>query len=141
MTPAIRYRYQSIVQELSFETSRSSGAGGQHVNKTESRVSAVFDLLNSNCFSEKEKDILGVNLKSRLRSGILRVSSQQSRSQHRNKQHAIELLLQLLGEGLKTKVVRKKSTMSRAQKERRYQSKKKRSETKQLRKKIRPEDY
>lgn len=141
MTAGLKYRREQIISELQFETSRSSGAGGQHVNKTESRVTAVFYLLESSCFSEKEKELLSLKLRSKLNKGVLRISSQDTRSQHRNKEFATERLLEMLAEGLIVAKRRKKTKMSKAQKERRFKNKKKRSETKNLRKKIRKSDY
>lgn len=141
MNHRLKYRLELIISELQFETSRSSGKGGQHVNKTESRVTAVFDLHNSQVFSDQEKERMGLNLRNRLQNGVLRVSSQESRSQHRNKDIAIERLIELLDGSMYVPKVRKKKKVTKSQKEARLKNKKQHSEKKNLRKKIRKEDY
>ncbi|MBD3637464.1 MAG: aminoacyl-tRNA hydrolase [Crocinitomicaceae bacterium] len=130
-----------VISELQFETSRSSGKGGQHVNKTESKVTAVFDLRHSLVFTDKEKELLKANLRGRIQNGVIRVSSQESRSQHRNKQISIQRLLDLLDQGLIAPKVRKERKVTKSQKENRLKAKKQHAEKKSLRKKIRKEDY
>ncbi|MBO6605612.1 alternative ribosome rescue aminoacyl-tRNA hydrolase ArfB [Psychroserpens sp.] len=77
---------QSIVKELSFKAIRSSGAGGQHVNKTSSKVELYFDLLNSKVLSTKQKELLVKNLAYRLtKNSELILQCDESRSQHKNK--------------------------------------------------------
>lgn len=141
MTNGLKYRRESILSELTFETSRSSGKGGQHVNKTESRVTLVFNLDQSLCFSEQEKARVRLNLKNRLSHGVLRMSSQDSRSQHRNKEIVINRFFELLSRALQKPKPRKKTGPSKAQKEARFKAKKQHSEKKQMRKKPRKEDY
>ncbi|UKN01957.1 aminoacyl-tRNA hydrolase [Paracrocinitomix mangrovi] len=141
MISKIKYRLDAIKAELVFETSKSSGKGGQHVNKTESRVTAVFDILSSTVFNENEKTVLLSNLKSRLSQGVLRVSCQESRSQHANKEKAISNLFQILEKGLFIPKERKKKGVSKAQKEARLNQKKQHAEKKSLRKKMRKEDF
>lgn len=86
-----------ISGELSFRTSRSSGAGGQHVNKTETRVELLFDVAASAGLSEEEKKTIFEKLAARINDeGILAVSSQKERSQGSNKEHTIERLQTLL---------------------------------------------
>lgn len=141
MTNRLKYRIDQVISELQFETSRSSGKGGQHVNKTESKVTAVFDLRHSLVFTDKEKELLKANLRGRIQNGVIRVSSQESRSQHRNKQISIQRLLDLLDQGLVAPKVRKERKVTKSQKENRLKAKKQHAEKKSLRKKIRKEDY
>ncbi|MEM9931676.1 MAG: peptide chain release factor-like protein, partial [Bacteroidota bacterium] len=89
-----------IRTELDLRTSRASGAGGQHVNKTETRVEVVFDVLGSQAFSEREKRNLKHHLGKRLDAqGRLAVVDQSGRSQHTNRKRALARLKQLLERG------------------------------------------
>ena len=83
--------------ELRFETARSSGPGGQHVNKTETKVTLVFDVDASTSLSEEQRDLLRRRLASRLsKDGELRLSSQRSRSQRANREDVVERFADLL---------------------------------------------
>lgn len=125
-----------IFKELQFKAVRSSGAGGQHVNKVSSKVELSFDLMNSESLSEREKILLLKNLSSRLtKEGILQLSSGESRSQHTNKEKVIKRLFNLLEKGLVVPKKRKPKQISRAQKQKRLNQKKRQSEKKGLRKK------
>ena len=131
--------YEIIKKEVKFITSRSSGAGGQHVNKVESRVQLVFDIKNSNGLNDRERELLLNNLKKRINSeGYIQISNQQSRSQLKNKAHALDSLVKLIHEGLKEKKKRKKTSVPKAEKEKRLKDKKIKSELKEHRKKIKP---
>lgn len=141
MTSRLKYRAKEIISELEFETTRSSGKGGQHVNKTESRVTAVFNVSASQQFSEEERELLFINLKSRLANGVLRLSSEESRSQHRNKEIVIERLLDMLDKALFVPKKRKPTKISRGKKAARLKSKKQHSEKKSQRKKPGKDDY
>ncbi|MEM9259141.1 MAG: alternative ribosome rescue aminoacyl-tRNA hydrolase ArfB [Bacteroidota bacterium] len=89
--------WQTLQEELTFRTSRSSGAGGQHVNKTESKVEIIFNLKESQAFSRGEKLQLKHHLGRRLSpSGIITVVDQSSRSQHANRKSALLRLRRLL---------------------------------------------
>jgi ribosome-associated protein len=127
---------EAIFKELQFKAVRSSGAGGQHVNKVSSKVELSFDLLNSQSLSEREKFVLVKNLSNRLtKEGILLLSSGESRSQHTNKEKVIKRLFHLLEKGLIVPKKRKPKTISKAQKQKRLNQKKRQSEKKGLRKK------
>lgn len=125
-----------IFSELQFKAVRSSGAGGQHVNKTSSKVELYFDLKNSAGFDEKERELLLKNLSTRLtKEAILILSSGESRSQHTNKDKVIKRFFKILEKGVIVPKKRKPSRMSKAQKLKRLSNKKKHSTKKSLRKK------
>ncbi len=127
-----------ISKELTFRTSRSSGAGGQHVNKTETKVEVLLDIRASAGLSEEEKEIVINRLQSRISDeGLLRVTSQASRSQQTNKELAIERLEALLIKALTPNVKRIKTAPSRQSIEDRLTLKKQQAEKKELRRKPR----
>lgn len=125
-----------FLAEVSFKTSRSSGKGGQHVNKTESRVSLFFDIEESDLLADEEKSILKERLMSRLTDGkIIQIDVEESRSQQRNKEIALKRLVKLLGDNSKPKKKRKISKPSKAAIKKRLKAKKVQSEKKQYRRK------
>ncbi len=124
---------EQIISELKFQTSRSSGAGGQHVNKTETKVAISFKPFESMGLTEKEKSILKSNLKLDDEAEI-RMSCQETRSQTRNKNLVVERLFAYLEANLISKRKRKKTAIPAAVKAKRAMDKKHRSETKSLRK-------
>ena len=86
-----------IYKELVFKAVRSSGAGGQHVNKVSSKVLLTFNVLNSEGLTDEEKNLLKQKLGNRLsKQGELQLQSSQYRSQHQNKKRVIQRLVQLL---------------------------------------------
>ncbi|MEN8127087.1 MAG: alternative ribosome rescue aminoacyl-tRNA hydrolase ArfB [Planctomycetota bacterium] len=114
--------------------SRSSGPGGQHVNKLNTRVSIFLDICRCPCFSDTQKQILSTVLKNRMdKQGVLQVSSQQYRSQIANRDAALRRMAELIAAALKPKRRRKKTRVPKRTIEKRLQEKKKRSKTKQLR--------
>ncbi|RPI03970.1 MAG: aminoacyl-tRNA hydrolase [Ignavibacteriae bacterium] len=121
--------------ELQFKTSRSGGPGGQNVNKLETRVELVFDLANSPSIPAHIRQRLLLQLSSHAdSSGTIHVIVQESRSQWKNKQLALERLTTLLKKALVIRKKRVATKPTRAAREVRLQSKKARSKTKQLRK-------
>lgn len=125
-----------FLAEVSFKTSRSSGKGGQHVNKTESRVSLFFNIEESDLLTGEEKSILKERLMSRLTDGkIIQIDVEESRSQQRNKEIALKRLIKLLGDNSKPKKKRKISKPSKAAIKKRLKAKKVQSEKKQFRRK------
>jgi len=127
---------ETIYKELQFKAIRSSGAGGQHVNKVSSKVELYFDLTSSPSFSEKEKKLLFKNLAARLtKEGVLQLSSGESRSQHTNKEKVVKRLFEVLTKALIIPKKRKTTNMSKAQKLKRLDNKQKLATKKSLRKK------
>ena len=122
------------LSELAIETSRSSGPGGQHVNKTETRVSVRFDVEGSVALDEAQKAMVRERLASRLtREGVLLVSAQRHRSQSANRELAIGRLVELLQEALTEREPRRVTRVPRGQKSDRRQQKRNRGELKRLR--------
>jgi ribosome-associated protein len=121
-------------EELSFRTSRSSGPGGQNVNKVETRVALLFDLFHSQALSEDQKIRVQNRLKSRInKEGVLQVVSQRARSQAGNRTLALDRFVLLLQKALKQAPVRKKTSISKGARERRLEEKKRHGKIKQAR--------
>jgi len=122
--------------ELVFRTSRSSGSGGQHVNKVETKAELNFDVLNSALLSEQQKRKVLDKLKNRInKSGILLISSESERSQLANKKKVIARFYELLKECLKERKKRVPTKPSFSSKEKRLRIKKEQSVKKVRRKK------
>lgn len=120
--------------ELFFTYSRSSGKGGQHVNKVNTKVSLTFDLEASPSLTEEQKTLLKQRLGNRLnKQGILRLDGDRQRSQRGNQEEVIQRFIALLRDALHIQKTRKKTRPSRNAKQRRLQSKKKRGQLKQQR--------
>jgi len=118
--------------ELSFAFDRSSGPGGQNVNKVNTRVTLVIDLAASRVFSDEQRARLLARLGSRLdRSGRLRLVSQVHRSQVANRAEVIGRLVELLRAGLRPVKVRRPTRATAGSRKRRQTNKIRRSETKQ----------
>jgi len=99
-----------LSSEFQFLTSRSSGPGGQNVNKVNSKVELRFDIPNSGLLTEKQKEILLKKFSTKITSeGILSVVSQRDRSQLSNKEDAIDKLYLLISKALKPVIRRKKT--------------------------------
>lgn len=127
---------EQLLKELTFKAIRSSGAGGQHVNKVSSKVELSFDLINSKVLSHEEKDLLLKNLTSRLtKNKMLILQCDESRSQHKNKELIIKRFFDLLKIGLKRPKKRKATKPSKTAVQKRLASKKKLSQKKNTRKK------
>jgi ribosome-associated protein len=123
-----------LLEELTFRTSRSSGPGGQHVNKTESRVELIWDLQKTACLDDAQKSLLQRRIRSRLtEDGILILASDKHRSQHRNRQEVTERFLEVLSAGLKPVKKRRPTKPSRTSVEKRLKGKKIRGEIKRSR--------
>ena len=127
-----------IIKELKFKAVRSSGSGGQHVNKFSSKIELTFDLENSNSLSEFEKEVLKTKLSSRLtKEKILILFCEETRSQHRNKGIAIKRFLELINTLLIRPKKRRPSKPSLSSIKKKTEHKKRTSIKKALRKKPR----
>ena len=125
-----------ILKEFIFKTSRSSGAGGQHVNKVSTKVDVSLHIENSEGLSERDKKLLLKNLYNRItKDGFLQLSSSETRSQYRNKEIAIQRFFELLNEKLKRSKVRRVTKPTRGSLIRKAEKKQKHSLKKTLRKK------
>lgn len=123
--------HEQLQSEFSYRTSRSSGSGGQHVNKVESRVEVIFNVDESDVLSESQKKLIRSRLKNRIdKSGNIAVNASTSRQQKQNKKLATKRLFELLELALKKKKIRKKTGVPKAVKEKRLKKKKQRSEIK-----------
>ena len=128
---------RKFTQEFVFQTSRSSGPGGQNVNKTETRVELRFDVWNSFILNDDEKELIISHLKNRINTeGILIITVQDSRSQLTNKQLAEQRFYEMLAKALKKQVKRKATKPSASANRRRLVTKKYKSVKKELRGKI-----
>lgn len=114
-------------EELIFTASRSGGPGGQHVNKVSTRITLWFDVAGSLSLPQEEKRLIMRRLANRIgKDGVLRVTSQDTRSQAANREAAISRFVELMQAALKLQPARKKTRVSKAAKERRLAEKKRR---------------
>ena len=116
------------LSEIAFRYSRSSGPGGQHAQKTETRVEALFDVEASSALTDRQK-----NRVVRKAGPLLRAVAQDERSQARNRELATERVADLLREALRVERRRVATKPSKAAVERRLEQKRRRSQTKRLR--------
>ena len=117
--------------ELQLEFSRSTGPGGQHVNKVETRVTILFDIDASEVLNDHQRSILKEMLRSRVsKDGVLRVSCEESRSQATNRELARERFAGLIREALRSRKKRVPTKATRASKRRRMDEKRKRGDIK-----------
>ena len=125
--------------ELVFRTSRSSGPGGQNVNKVNTRVTLFFDIAESPALSAPEKSRIRRKLASRVsKAGLMRVVSQKYRTQSANRSAAIKRFAELLRTALEIVPRRKKTKISYSETQKRLQKKKQRSLLKKQRAPVKP---
>jgi len=125
----------NILLELKFKAIRSSGAGGQHVNKTCSKIELTFDLENSLALSEHQKTLLKEKLSSKLtKENLLILFCEETRSQHKNKELAIKRFLKLIETNLIRPKKRKPTKPSFGSLKRKAENKQRNSVKKALRK-------
>lgn len=117
---------EDIIRELKFKAVRSSGAGGQHVNKVSSKIELTFDIESSMALTDLEKNRLLKKLSSKLnKENILLMQCEETRSQHKNKELVIKKFLETLETNLVVPKRRKKTKPTRSAIEKRLKSKKK----------------
>jgi len=122
--------------ELKWRFSRSSGPGGQNVNKIESRVEIIFNLEDSKVLNDYQKEILKINLKNKLVNNSLRLAVQEHRNQLLNRQLALMKFSSIIKNALNNPFKLRKSTKpTKASQKKRVEFKKKRGELKKSRQK------
>lgn len=126
--------------ELRFTASRSSGPGGQHVNKVETRVTLRFDVAASPSLTPEQKRRIRSRLASRMsKAGVLRVVAQKHRRQAANREAARQRLAELLCRALRQAAPRRPTRPPAATRRRRVESKRRRGEIKRRRRPVAPE--
>jgi ribosome-associated protein len=119
---------ESIRSEVAFRFSRSSGPGGQHAQKSSTRVEALFDVEDSKGLTETERRRVLEKL-----GPVVRAVAQDERSQLRNRELATDRIIEQLRAATKVRRTRKATRPTKASKERRLDEKKRRGQTKRLR--------
>ncbi len=132
-------RFEIPEDELIISAEPSSKPGGQHANKSSTRVILKFDVSSSRNLTEEQKQLVRERLGGRIsKEGILRVTVQESRSYIANRKTAIERFMALLTGALETPPLRKKTRIPPASRRRRMEDKRKRAGLKQQRKRPLP---
>ena len=119
------------LSEIDLQVSRSSGPGGQHAQKSETRVVAVFDVEGSDALTETQKRRVIARV-----GPVLRAVAQDERSQSRNRELAVERLVDALRDALRVERKRVPTKPTAAARKRRLEQKKRRSQTKRLRREL-----
>jgi ribosome-associated protein len=128
------FNRKDFYSEMIFSASRSSGAGGQHVNKVSSRIELRYSIVKSNWLTEEEKLLIQKKLNNRINSeGELIITAQDHRSQVKNKELAIDKFFHLLSMALKQPKKRLATRPSKASKIKRLESKRMHAQKKKLR--------
>ena len=131
MKPAI------VTSELNFKAVRSSGAGGQNVNKVSSKIVLIYDVATSQGLDDEEKLLLQTKLKTKIsQENLLILTCDEDRSQFKNKKIIIKRFFEMLEKALAKPKVRKATKISKGANEKRIQEKKKAGEIKAGRKKL-----
>jgi ribosome-associated protein len=123
--------------ELSFRYSRSSGPGGQHAQKSSTRVELLFDVGGSPSLTDKQRTRILERLAGYIdTAGVLHLASQSERSQSRNKEEVVARFQEMLRKALRRRKRRKATKPTAASKERRLKKKQQRSQTKKQRRSV-----
>ena len=126
-----------ISSELNFKAVRSSGAGGQNVNKVSSKIVLIFDVATSQGLNEEEKLLLQIRLKTKIsQENLLILTCDEDRSQFKNKKIIIKRFFEMLEKALVKPKIRKATKISKGANEKRIQEKKTAGEIKAGRKKL-----
>ena len=134
-------RFTVPEHELRFRATPAAGPGGQHVNRSSTRVEVRWDIANSPSISDAQRELLLEKLGSRVDArGVVRVTADERRSQLRNREAAVERLNDLASKALEQPRPRKKTKPSRAAVEQRIADKKRRAGLKRERRRPDPED-
>ena len=137
MPQGYKIQAKDLSKELTFSASQSSGPGGQHVNKVNTKVTLRFDVVNSKLLNTEQKATILKKLKSKINNkGIFIIFSQSTRSQIKNKEEAVQKLDRLLTEVFTKKKPRKSTKPTKSAVRKRLDNKKKQSEKKKLRREI-----
>lgn len=137
----ISNRFSIPRSELDFQASRSGGPGGQHANTTASRIQLRWNVLRSPSLSEGRRAMLRERLANRIDGeGVLQITVDTHRSQHRNREEAVERLADLVRDALRPRKKRRKTRRTRSSNEKRLRKKKHRGRIKKLRGRVRPGD-
>ena len=136
MISELKINPEELHPEITFQTARSGGKGGQNVNKVETKVELRLDIPNSQVLSDEQKEFLLRKLANKLTNeGVLILTHQTERSQLANKDRVIQKFDRLIREAFIVPRRRRATRPTLASKRRRIQTKKQRSETKKLRRK------
>jgi len=130
------------LSELDFSFTRSGGPGGQHVNRNETKVELRWDITNSATLNDHQRTLIQDRLPQYItKDGILRLVSNETRSQHRNRQAVMQRLQNLVTEALRPRRKRRPTRPSAGVRARRIEQKRRRSEKKKRRRKPDPKAY
>lgn len=139
MAEVITFSEKELRDECKFLTSRSSGAGGQNVNKVNTKVELRFHIENSTILGPEEKALLHIKLASRInQEGYLIIQAQTSRSQLKNREDAFNKLVAMIRKALMPVKKRKKTKPTAASRQKRMETKRIHSSKKETRRKIEP---
>lgn len=128
---------ERLINEVKYSTARSSGSGGQHVNKTETKVELFFDVEGSAVLTDRQKERLKNVLANRIsKEGVFHISSQEKRSQVWNKQIVTKRFINIIQHALTPQKKRIPTKPSKSMVEKRLKAKRQTAEVKEMRKRV-----